>query len=169
VTPPTPIQLARRRLFQKTHWERFRSDLTSALGIEPDLLRPIPAEETFARIGRIEGTITAGLSNGTLERTPELPADEIAPRLGRHLLRAPGPDVSVWLCHHPELVFSAPLVSLEPVALALVDFDGDTVYAASPDGTWGFGIDKYTSERSGQIRYTFDCWPMAGASDMGRA
>lgn len=169
MTPPTPMQVARRRRFQKNHWERFRSDLSSALGIEPDLLRPILAEESFAPIERIEGTIAAGRLDGTLERIPELPADEIGPRLGRHLLRAPGADVSVWLCHHPDLLFSAPLTSLEPVVLALVDFDGDTAYAVSPDGTWGFGIDKYTSELSGQIRYTFDCWPAAGASDMGRA
>jgi len=169
VTPPTPIQLARRRLFQKNHWERFRSDLSSALGIAPDLLRPIPAEESFAPIERIERTIATGRLDGTLERTPELLADGIAPRLGRHLLRAPGADVSIWLCHHPELIFSAPLASLEPAVLALVDFDGDTLYAASADGTWGFGIDKYTSERSGQVRYTFDCWPATEASGTGRA
>ena len=161
--PPTPIQLARRRLFQKNHWERFRSDLSSALGLEADLLRPIPAEESFALIERIEGMIAAGRSGGTLERTPELLADEIAPRLGQHLLNAPGADVSVWLCHHPELIFSAPLAPLEPVVLALVDLDGDTVYAVSPDGTWGFGIDKYRSELCGQIRYTFDCWPAVEA------
>jgi hypothetical protein len=40
----------------------------------------------------------------------------------------------------------------------IVEFDGDTIYAAAQDAKKGVGIDMYASELVNERRYSFDSW-----------
>jgi hypothetical protein len=161
MTQNIPLMIALRRNRQQRGLDEFLALLTQATGLSLDEQDIISADTSVDLEGLLYATIQERLKNGSLLRTSELTWDEIQERIDHHAPRSKS-HLVVFLCHHSDFAFRIGIDIFSTHAKRLIEFDGDTVYAATEDVTHGVGIDMYESELVHAPRYTLDLWCPSG-------
>src|SRR6266516_359311 len=143
---------------RQREWPAYKSALSKASGIPENEMRLLQAEESVRFEKELLGKIKEGVRGGVVERTPELSLEEAASLVANCIDHSDVADFVVWLCHGADFAFRLHRNLFANHAFHLLEFDRDTVYAASDDVRCGIGIDLYVSELAHERRYTVDYW-----------
>jgi hypothetical protein len=154
----TRLIVGLRRNRQRTQWPAYKLALCEAAAVPGSEVILIEAEDSVRFEKDLFRRIEAGIQQGFLIRSGELTREEAQRKITEALGRIESNVLNVWLCHGADFAFKLNRTSLARCAFQLLEFDSDTVYAATEQVECGIGIDVYESELSRETRYTVDVW-----------
>ena len=152
------LRAAFRRNAHRRGFPEFLTAITETTGMSKDDISLVDAEESLRFEDLLMATIESGLASNVVRRRTELAWLEAEDVLQRFAMNVGEADVFVYLCHSPEYIFRTRIRNFQKHAKRIVQFDGDTIYAATCSLREGFGVDMYTSEVTDEIEFTVDWW-----------
>ena len=154
------LSIGLRRNKQTREWPDYKNALSKATGIPENELLLVQAEDSVHFEKLLLNTVEDGVHRGLVNRSPELSLEAASNLVENSVGKFEGTEFIVWLCHGADFAFRLRSNLLANYAFRLLEFDGDTIYAASSDAKSGVGIDVYVSELTNEISYSVDCWNM---------
>ncbi len=152
------FQMARIRNDRSRKLDSFLTELQRASGISRSDIQMVEVEDAYQHRQRLNPT-------GTARRNESLTGEQVRQVLQQLALRIPDETVRVFYYHHDYGTMEMPLSLFIRKCLELVEFDGDTVYAAVEKEAKGIGLDRYEptaydawAPTKGKFAFELDFW-----------
>lgn len=147
------LKIARRRVQQRNGAASFLGSINSETGTtlsEGDLIEP--ATSVKLELATLD-TVTDGDLHFLFAWEQELTRIVLASRISEMTAEYGDSAFAISLFHHWDYAFYMTFERFAKVAVALLEFDGDTVFAIKQDCSKAIAFDLYTSEICQEIRF----------------